>query len=105
VLQKDRVEHARTRALAQMMLDKEKGIEAFEDYKRTNFPWLEKQKKRDKDDHVEKMMREIRAGGLSIQPIGDQRVKSRLRAKQVYKKPDAERVDSFYSKLGKSIPI
>lgn len=105
VLQKDLVEHAKFRALAQLLVDKDKGMEAFDEYRKVHFPWLETQKKKDKDVHVERLMREIKSGGLMIRPLGDTRVKSRLKSKLSPPSMGTTAADRLYKKLGMSIPI
>jgi hypothetical protein len=109
VLKKEQIEHARLRALAQAIIAKEKGKEVFEEYMKVAFPWLENQKRRDKDDHMRLLMEEVKRGGMHIKPLQEVRAKSRMRTKIVStegskQRPRAER-DRLYSKLGKAIPI
>lgn len=112
VLKKEQVEHARLRALAQAIISKDKGKEVFDDYMKIAFPWLETQKQRDKADHVQILMDEVKKGGLSIKPLWqEQKMRSRMKTKVIERedKPPAprtrEEMNELYSKLGKAIPV
>lgn len=110
VLKKEQVEHARLRALAQSIIAKEKGKEVFDEYMKTAFPWLETQKQRDKNDHMQLLIQEVKKGGLSIKPLWeDQRSKGKGRTTVVdaHAPPMRSRTaqNKLYSKLGKVIPI
>jgi hypothetical protein len=84
LLRKDYIEYARFRALAQIMIDKEKGAEAFEEFRKAAFPWVDTQKKREKDEHIHLLEREVLRGGLRVTPMGGpQNVVSRTRTKIV----------------------
>lgn len=108
VLKKEQVEHARLRALAQAIIAKEKGKEVFDEYMKVAFPWLETQKKRDKDDHMKLLMDEVKKGGMSVRPLWQEtKGKSRLKTKVVSggEKRSSKDRNKLYSKLGKSIPV
>ncbi len=108
LLQKERVEHVRLRALAQVMMAKEKGKEAFDEYMQVAFPWIEKQKKQDVADHIRVLMHEVKNGALSITPMGQtNKMKSRLRTKVVERQEASPRKysEAFYKKLGRIIPV
>ena len=112
VLKKEQVEHARLRALAQAIIAKEKGKEVFDEYMKVAFPWLETQKKRDKSDHVQILLEEVKKGGLSIKPLWqEQKMRSRLKMQVVEReeptapKKSREELNELYSKLGKVIPV
>lgn len=108
VLQRDRIEHARFRALAQTLVDKEKGIEAFDEYRNTHFPWLEAAKRRDKEEHVRVLMNEIKRGVIGIKPLMDKPMKSRLRGARPAPPAtpgSSRRGEELYRKLGMVIPI
>lgn len=111
VLKKEQVEHARLRALAQAIIAKDKAKEVFDEYMKVAFPWLETQKGRDKEDHVRVLMAEVQKGGLTVKPLWQEsQMRSRLKMKVVDRgeqKPVKSREDrnSFYAKLGKSIPV
>jgi hypothetical protein len=82
VLKKEQIEHARTRVLAQILVDKDKGVEAFEQYRKVAFPWAEAQAKAADRNMVERLLAEVRAGALSVQPLEGAPVRSRLKNRQ-----------------------
>ncbi len=110
VLKKEQIEHARLRALAQAIIAKDKGKEVFDEYMKVAFPWLEGKKRRDKEDHVKVLLEEVKKGGLSIKPLWQEKMSSRLkhrvieRDKPVIARSKAEQ-DRLYAKLGKVIPV
>lgn len=85
VLKKDHVEYAKFRALAQAMVNKEKGPEAFDEFRKTAFPWVETQQKRDRESHIKLLTDEIKKGSLSIKPLWEQTksIRSRLKTRVV----------------------
>ena len=108
VLKKEQIEHARLRALAQAIIEKDRGKEVFDDYMKVAFPWLETQKGRDRNDHIQVLMEEVKKGGLSIKPLWQESaVRSRMRTRVVERASPKSRDDmnKLYSKLGKVIPV
>jgi hypothetical protein len=111
VLKRDEMEHARLRALATAIINKEKAVEAFDDYMKAAFPWLETQKHRDRQDSIKLLNEEIKrnAGGFSIKPLWAEKnkIRSRLKTKVVEGSiPRSKKeMDSIYNKLGKTIPV
>jgi hypothetical protein len=111
VLKKERVEHARLRALAQAIIAKEKGKEVFDEYMKVAFPWHETQKKRDTSEHIRILKAEVEKGNLSIKPLwqGKEKMRSRLKTKVVDRtegqaKTPAQ-MNDLYGKLGKLVPV
>lgn len=108
VLKKEQVEHARLRALAQAVISKDKGKEAFDEYMKVAFPWLERTKQREKSDHVRVLLEEVKKGGLSIKPLWEERMRSRLKHRVIERpvvQKSREEMNQLYSKLGKAIPV
>ena len=105
VLKKEQVEHARLRALAQAIINRDKGKEVFDEYMKVAFPWLETQKKRDASDHMRLLEQEVRRQ-LVIKPLAQKTVKSRLRTKVIQRSTPKtkEQMDKLYGKLGRVIP-
>lgn len=107
-LQKEQMENAQTFALLQTLIDKDKGIEAYEAYKKVRFPWIESSKEADKVKQLQRLEQEIRKGALSITPMRDDRarVRSRLKAKviAVDEKRRAQ-LDKVYQQMGKVVPV
>lgn len=81
VLKREQVAYARDRALVQSLIVKEKGPEAFEEFRKLAFPWVEVQKGRDREDHIRILQEEIKRGVLTVTPAEGPKkaVKSRLR--------------------------
>jgi hypothetical protein len=110
VLKKEQVEHARLRALAQAVINRDKGKEVFEEYMAVAFPWLETQKKRATADHVRILMDEVKKGGLGIKPLWQQQMKSRMKVNTVERQQQPARgktraeLNDLYEKLGKVKP-
>jgi hypothetical protein len=108
VLKRQQVEHARLRALAQIGMDKEKGVEAFNDYMKVAFPWVEQTKKKDDEKTKKALMEEVRRGGLKVIPIAETQFKSRLRTKvvqaQAARSEWAPKADRVLNKMGPLVP-
>jgi hypothetical protein len=77
------VEHARFRALAQLIVSKEKGIEAFEDYMRIAFPALESRKKEKAEEAHKALQAWIGSGPLKVTPLQPPTARSRLKQRVV----------------------
>lgn len=85
------IEHARLRAVVQVLLDKDKGVEAFEDYMKIAFPYLEGRKKQQKDDAQKALMSWIKEGPLKVTPLHEEkRGASKLRKKVAAKMASEE---------------
>jgi hypothetical protein len=112
VLKREQIEHARLRALAQAIIQKEKGKEVFDDYMNVAFPWLATSKRQEKNDHIRLLMEEVKKGQLGIKPLWQEtRGRSRLRTRVVERAekqatPQArQNMNRLYSKLGKIVPV
>ena len=110
MLKKEQIEHARLRALAQAIVSKEKGKEVFDDYMKTAFPWLEKQKKQTHGDVIKALNAEVSRGSLGIKPLWQAKTQGRHKTRTVEKAaapstPESrEKRGTFYTKLGKMMP-
>lgn len=108
VLKKEFIEHARLRALATSIINKDKGPEAFDEYRKEAFPWVETQQKRERDETVNRLQEEVKRGVLGIKPLWEakqtSKVRSRLKTRVVEaEKPlleNKEKMKNIYSKLG-----
>lgn len=107
VLQKEHVEHARLRALAQGIVNKEKAVEAFEQYQHAAFPWIQTQKRRDAQAHIRLLADEVKRGVLGIRPLWEKPIRSRLRTRVVQREPvrNEKSMDDLYQKLGMAVPV
>ena len=79
ILRMEEIEAAKTRALLQGLLKAEEGPNAWKDFFRLAFPWVETAKKRDEKDIIKRLQEEVARGPLSITPQQEQRYRSRLK--------------------------
>ncbi len=79
------IEHARFRASAQLIVDKEAGVTAFEDYMRIAFPYLEGRKNNAKKEAHAQLMSWVKEGPMKVTPMETpgKQGKSRLKARVV----------------------
>lgn len=104
--QLETIEHARFRALAQLIVDSGKGIEAFEEYMKIAFPYLEATKKRDRQKFIDMLQEEVKKGALVVRPQPQPQARSRLKQRVVAVDPRArERMDKVYKKIDEVFPI
>jgi hypothetical protein len=102
LIMEENIEHAKLRALSQILLDKSKGVEAFEEYMKQAFPYLETQKKRDKGQMLEILRKEIAQGAVGFTPLMPLSAKSKLRSPasvRPAKGRSAEEVKQLWSRL------
>lgn len=103
------VEHAKLRALAQIIIDPKQGIEAFNDYLKAAYPHLEVDKNNQKKSHIEAMMAEIKRGPMQVKAQGEVRVRSRLKTKHIERESvpvgPSRDTSSLSRRLGASIPV
>lgn len=115
ILKKEQVEFARLRVLTQSFINKEKGPEVFDEFRKMAFPWVETQRGRDRQEHIKLLQEEVKRGVLGIQPLweNNKQVRSRLRTRVIETTKDvptnirtkstpAER--RIYQKMGSVIP-
>lgn len=89
----ENIEHAKFRAHAQIIIDKDAGVKAFEEYMTIAFPYMQKYKKRDKDEAIETLKKWAAKGPMGVKPLWEERrIKSRLRDKFDKDKAAAERL-------------
>lgn len=107
VLKRDLIEHARLRALATSIINKEKAVEIFEEYRKEAFPWVDTQKKRENDAMVQILQNEVKRGAMGIKPLWEatKKVRSRMKTKVIEaERPllqkSKEELAQLYSKLG-----
>lgn len=92
------IEHARFRALAQIIIDKEVGVEAFEDYMRIAFPSMQQRKKKRDDVMKDALAAWIGSGPLSMTPMNVPS-KGRSKMKQKLVQVEDEKMSRVYKKL------
>lgn len=101
VVKRETIEHARFRALAQIVIDKEKGIEAFEEYMKIAFPYLEATKKKERRDHIQHLQREVSRGAMTVRPVQAPTFKSRVAAARARSTPQSRAEERrVYRRMG-----
>ena len=104
LIQQEAIEHSRFRALAQLIIDQEKGLEAFEEYMKLAFPYLTSAKRRERQQYVDLLQKETMRGPIGVTPIATPTVHSRMKKKLMT--PDQRTAsDRLYRKLGDTVPL
>lgn len=110
---RDRIEHAKVRALAQAMIDKEEGVKAFDEYMKLAFPWHEDHKVKRDVDMKKIMAEEIKRGALLVTSDKPRVVQSKLkklavdaqdRNKIIRGQPIQQTHPNLYKNLGPVLP-
>jgi len=65
---KEQIEHEKLRAIAQILLDKESGVKAFDEYIKTAFPWHKTAQERHDRAIKEMMEKEFSRGPIVVTP-------------------------------------
>lgn len=86
----DQVEFLKVRAMVQATVNKEAADKALADYRDAQMPYLPKVQKNDRSVHIQKLMEEVGRGQMSITPVMQKRVKSKMKHKVIQR--DEERV-------------
>jgi hypothetical protein len=103
VMKQQQIAFLRDLALAQVIVSKK--YDVFEDYQKEMFPWLETAKKRDKVDHIKKLIEEVQRGPISVSASPVPSVKSRLNSKikrVVMSDTLRKQQNDLYKKMGSS---
>lgn len=99
VMHKEEAEHAKFRALAQLLVDKEAGVKAFEEYFDLAFPHVKKEAQREGMSLAKALQKEVSRGPIAVSKVGDnKKVRSRLKVR--YNKRSKELADSVLDKVG-----
>jgi hypothetical protein len=93
------IEHARLRSVVQVLVNKEEGAKAFEDYMKVAFPYLEGRKKQEKEDARESLMRWVKSGPMTVTPMQEpKKMKSRMKERVVSR---MERIEQRKAQQGR----
>lgn len=76
-------EAAKTRALLQGMLKADEGPNAWKEFFKLAFPWVEVAKKRDEKDIIQRLKEEVARGPLAVTAQQEKSYRSRLKQKPV----------------------
>jgi len=101
LMKQESIEHARFRALAQITIDNEKGVEAFEEYMKIAFPYLESAKSQDRKKFIDLLQKEASRGPIGVTAVPEPKIRSKLKRKMSSVTPEMkQRADKLYKKLG-----
>jgi hypothetical protein len=102
LMKQETIEHARFRALSQLLISKKEGVEAFEEYMKIAFPYLAASKQKKHAEAIKVLEAEIRRGAFSIRPQHQPQIRSRMQGRILARsKPQSPKeADSLYRKLG-----
>lgn len=93
------LEHARFRALAQILIDKDEGVKAFEDYIKIAFPSLAKRKQKREEEMKGLLKSWTDSGPMTVVPLHELGAgRSRLKTKTT--RVEGARAQQIYDKLG-----
>jgi hypothetical protein len=81
LIKKGQIEYLRTRAIVQAIVNHEEAESALLAYRSAALPYLERVEERTKKEHLARLLKEIDRGPLSVTPIMQPRVGSKLRAR------------------------
>lgn len=91
------IEHARFRALAQILVNKEEGAKAFEEYMAIAFPSIALRKKKRGEDMAKVLKAWTSSGPLRVIPLMPLQGRSKLKARTQYE--HHERAGRLYRQL------
>ena len=96
----------RTRALVQAIVldakDNTAADKALQDYRDAQMPYLQRVQKDDRQQHIKRLMAEVARGPMSITPVMQKQVRSKLKARVVQRTEEEQLVASrrLSKKLG-----
>lgn len=88
VIKKDHAEYLKTRVLAQALVNKDEADKALSDYRDVQMPYVARQKKDERSVHIKQLMSEVGKGALTVTPVMQKRVTSKMRTKVVERSSD-----------------
>ncbi len=83
LLRKDQIEYMRTKAIVQAIVNKDAADETLKSYSETVMPYLTRIKRDDRNQHIKRLMSEVARGPMSIAPVMQKQVKSKLKTQVV----------------------
>lgn len=83
LLRKDQIEYMRTKAIVQAIVNKDAADDALKVYSETVMPYLSRVKRDDRNQHIKRLMTEVARGAMSITPVMQKQVKSKLKTRVV----------------------
>lgn len=80
----------RTRALIQAVINKDAADDALKSFRDTLMPYMAKIQKTDRSQHIKHLMDEVARGPMSISPVMQKQVKSKLKTRHVERSTEEE---------------
>ena len=80
----------RTRALVQAIVNKDAADDSLKNYRDTLMPYMAKIQKTDRSEHIKHLMNEVARGPMSISPVMQKQVKSKLKTRHVARSTEEE---------------
>ncbi len=98
LLKKEEIEYARELAFAQILVEKEKGIESWKIYQEIARPYIKTAQEEQKQAFIKKLREEAARGPMLVKPLWQKEVRSRLRTQEevtdqvekMYRRPPQE---------------
>lgn len=81
---------AKTRVLIQTLVKQDSGPDAWNEYFKSVFPWVETAKTQEKQDWIKKLNEEVAKGPLVITAKHEVSFRSRLKARVIQKQPNQD---------------
>jgi len=97
-MMREEAEFLKWRSLVVMLIDKKQGGEAFDEYLKAAFPYLEVEKTREKSSIIEMLQKEVSRGPITIKKVSTPAVRSRLHGNK-------GRSDKVLARIGPTIPL
>lgn len=90
LLRRDQIEYMRTRAHIQAIVNKDAAEEALKNFRDALMPYMAKIQKTDRSQHIKHLMNEVARGPMSISPVMQKQVKSKLKTRHVERSTEEE---------------
>ena len=91
----------KTRAIIQALVNKDAADGALKEYRDQQLPYLPKVQQDDRSRHIKKLMEEVGRGSMSITPVIQKRVKSKMNTKVVQRSEErVEQSNRIAKKIG-----
>lgn len=108
LIKKEQIEHAKIRANAQLLIDKEAGVKAFEEYMKEAMPYMEAIEQQKSAEIKQALEREAKRGPMRVSPLSPMSLKSKIletEAKSGGAVRTPEQQNVIYSKISRAIEL
>lgn len=90
LLRRDQIEYFRTRALIQSIINKDAADDALKSFRDVLMPYMVRIQQTDRSQHIKYLMDEVARGPMSIAPVMQKQVKSKLKTRHVARSAEEE---------------